>query len=454
MLRSPRGEWVPLDASQHKDAAERYLLDAVADLFRRASGKFQFMDEPGPKGYDPDLVRAGAALDPNAVAFEGARRQDEWPRIKRQIRSFEDVFVRKAAPGESQELDLSPDAGRLLSLLDGGRSLDDCMAFLPCGEFGTGAALIELIEHRLVELATADELLEQARAAEKANDGARAEQLYARALRLEPNNDKVQDGYIALLERTGRTKEAASQRMQRAAAKALDRDLPGAIAEYKKAAVALPADTAALERVVELERERGDTVAEREAEKRLAERFLMLRLPDKARDIFQGLVTRFPDDLDLRGRLADILGMLGQKKEAAAAWKSIAKIKDKAMDEAGALAAFERASQLNPEDGDARAGAQSIRTGRRPIQNARSKRVRRAAIALFFGLAAGAGIGREVLAFRALDAVVAKVLDPEHGAADRGARAAALRKVGADHPYTLVALEAERLARAADPGKK
>jgi tetratricopeptide (TPR) repeat protein len=448
-LRLPSGRWQALEPAEHRGAAERYLADAVADVFRRADkGRFQFQDGGEPRGaFDRDLVAAGAALDPQQVVFEGLRRQDTWPRVKRQIRSFADVFVVRRELEAEEANDLSVEARKLYALLDGSRSLEECMAFLPCGEFGTGQALVDLLERHLVELARADDLGARAREAEQAGDLERAERLYWRALEVERGNVPLREALIALFERSGRPKEAARERMLLGASRAADGDLAGAITEYRRVAELLPADTAALERVFEIELERKDEPGAREAGKRLAERYAAIRLADRARDLLADLARRFPGDEDLRGRHADALAAAGDKLAAAAAWRQIGAAREAAGDEPGALAAFDRALAHMPEDIEARARAEAIRSGKKAARKAAAARARRTVVLVLVLALLGGALVREGLAIADLHGALVKAL--EAPAADGGAGTRAdLARVADAHPFTLAGLEARRLADA------
>src|SRR5688572_30790653 len=41
-IRSAKGEWKRLEPKDHKNAAEKYLADAIGDLFRYTGGHFRF----------------------------------------------------------------------------------------------------------------------------------------------------------------------------------------------------------------------------------------------------------------------------------------------------------------------------------------------------------------------------------------------------------------------------
>jgi tetratricopeptide (TPR) repeat protein len=452
-LRTVLEERGLLKPADYKAAAERYLKDAVADLFLIARGRFQFQEGDAPRGaFDADLRLAGAEVEPQAVALEGLRRQDEWTRISRQIRSFDETFM-PARPLDGEDDDsLSPEARRLYALLGECRSLDDCLADMPCGRFGTGAALVELIAQNLVEAATADHLGARAKEAEGKGDVAEAERLYRCALDVERNHLGLRENLAILLEREGRAEEAGRERTLLGLGRAGQRDLSGAIAEYKRAAELLPSDTASLERVLELERERRDQGQILAAGKRLAERYTALKLPGRARDLYRDLIREFPEDVDLKARLADTLGALGDKREAAAAWKNIGRIREREKDEQAALFAYQRALEADHEDREAAGRAELIRSGRLEARRKTARRLGRVAAAALIAGLFSLVVVRESLALLVLYGWAKASLDPI--AADDGrALYAGFRSVARDYPFTIAALAAGGLAEKAITGE-
>lgn len=450
-LRTVLEERGLLTEDDYRSSAERYLKDAVADLFLRAKGKFHFEEGDAPKGaFDADLRLARAAVEPQVVAMEGLRRQDEWARISRQIRSFEDIFVPTHAVERAELESLSEEARKLYGLLAGFRTLEECMTELPCGRFGTGAAVVELLAQNLAEPANADDVGERAKEAEKKGDGEEAERLYRCALEIERNHLGLREALAHFLERAGRPEEAGRERTLLGLGRAGERDLAGAIAEYKRAADLLPGDTASLERVLELERERRDRGQSLAAGKRLAERYLALKLPARARDLYRDLVREFSEDLDLKARLAETLAALGDKREAAAAWKSVARLREREKDEQAALFAYQQAIEADHEDKEAAARAELIRSGR--LQVRRRRRLGRVAGATLLAGLLGFVLAREVSAYLALATWNETALHPIEGD-DVSALYTGFSSVAKGFPATLCSFEAERLAGAAVMGE-
>lgn len=411
-LRSPRGEWVEVDRAGHRAAAERYLADAVADLFRRPGGRFRFDDGEQPRGpFDRDLAAAGAALEPQVVAFEGMRRRDEWPRLARRIRSFEEVFVRRGALDDAA---VPAEARKLHALLDGARTLDDCMANLPCGEFGTAAALVELLDRGLCAPASAAELLARAEDAQAAGEDARAERLLRRAALIEPDHRGAREALAGLLERTGRGREAGRLWLALAAERRAAGELERALEDYWRAADLLPGDLEPLERALEIERGRGGGKdGELATGKRLVARLLEAGAPDRAAAVAGEIAARFPEDAEAHERHAAALGALGRAAEAEAA----------------------------------RGRAVELRSGRLAERRARRARLWRTLVRAVLVAIVAIAVGREGLALLDLRAATARALAVADPAERRAAREELLR-VAERHPFTLAGGEARRLAAA------
>jgi hypothetical protein len=451
-LRTVLEERGLLTPDDYRAAAERYLKDEVADLFLRAKGRFQFQEGDAPRGaFDADLRLARAEVEPQVIAMEGLRRQDEWTRIARQVRSFEDIFTPTRALEAGDGEQLSAEARKLHALLAGFRTLDDCMGDLPCGRFGTGAALMELLAANLVEPANAEDLGERAKDAEKRGEAYEAERLYRCALEIERNNLALREKLAHLLEREGRGEDAGRERTLLGLGRAGDRDLAGAIAEYKRAADLLPQDTSSLERVLELERERRDRGQSLAAGKRLAERFVALKLPGRARDLYRDLVREFPEDQELKARLAETLAELGDKREAAAAWKSLGRMREREKDEQAALFAYTQAVQADHEDKEAAARLELIRSGRLEVRRRRRRRLGRIALATFLASLLALLATRETSAL--LLVLDRSALALSSSGEDCRSVYADFTRIAHDFPATLAAFQAERLAAAAVRGE-
>lgn len=122
------------------------IQEVLDEVFTWQEGEFKF--EEGSIIYPKSMIKI--RLDTTSVVLESARRMDEWPRIIKAIPSGDLVFKKVERP----ELKLNPleDEMRVLSLLDGHRSVDDLIEISGLGKFHTYSALYHLLSAGQIEL--------------------------------------------------------------------------------------------------------------------------------------------------------------------------------------------------------------------------------------------------------------------------------------------------------------
>lgn len=125
------------------------IEEIVYNLFSWQEGDFVFHEGGAPKNA-PFLVE----LATMNVIMEGTRRIDEWLEIQK-VLPKDDVLLQisKAPKVNREELTISMDEFRLLSVINGERTLPDLINVSPVGEFVTCRALYRLIVNGLVEVA-------------------------------------------------------------------------------------------------------------------------------------------------------------------------------------------------------------------------------------------------------------------------------------------------------------
>jgi uncharacterized protein DUF4388 len=186
--------------------------EAVYDLFLWPEGHFEFKDGelPVPPGIPVDLPVMG-------VIMEGARRVDEWSRIRKVFPTAGTSFkVPTAIPGDVADRD----DRKLLELAATGRTLDAIALETRRSEFDTAARAFDLHQRGLLAVArvqetlpTGDaaslirELLSMAaeRIAQKRYD--KAMEAYEQALAIDRLNQDAKKGLISVVE--ARTRERA-----------------------------------------------------------------------------------------------------------------------------------------------------------------------------------------------------------------------------------------------------
>jgi DNA-binding NarL/FixJ family response regulator len=149
------GEILVAQGAVTRRDVERYIRQqiesVVFDLFSWNEGTFSFADGSG------DAVRIDGAIRVSieSLLMEGARRIDEWSRMKDRIPGA-DVVPRLAQPRmtSNEYIDLRPAEWEVLTLVDGTHSLRDIAAELAVSEFEVAKTVYGMLSTELIEIAT------------------------------------------------------------------------------------------------------------------------------------------------------------------------------------------------------------------------------------------------------------------------------------------------------------
>jgi len=125
------------------------IQEVFDEIFMTEDGRFKF--EPDAVIYPKSQIRI--RLNTERVVLEAARRFDEWPRIKTTIQSDDIVYKRIERP--ELKLKLPDDEARVLSVLDGHRSVDDLIEISGLGKFHTCSCLYHLLSTGQIEVSYA-----------------------------------------------------------------------------------------------------------------------------------------------------------------------------------------------------------------------------------------------------------------------------------------------------------
>ena len=120
--------------------------EIIYDLFLWKEGVFEFMDDVLPRREIPAL-----GLDITHLVLEGATREDEWARIK-EVFSDEHMIVRPFIEKIMERMPLGPDEAKLLSLVNGTRSLYEIARLIKITKYHLLKAMLDLYENRLIEI--------------------------------------------------------------------------------------------------------------------------------------------------------------------------------------------------------------------------------------------------------------------------------------------------------------
>jgi hypothetical protein len=125
------------------------IQEVIDEVFMWEQGAFNF--EQGSVIYPKSMIKVRRNTE--GIVMESARRMDEWPKIKDTIPS-EDIVYKKV---ERPELKLTPgeNESRILSLLDGHRSVADLVEISGFGKFQTYSCLYRLFTTGQIEISYA-----------------------------------------------------------------------------------------------------------------------------------------------------------------------------------------------------------------------------------------------------------------------------------------------------------
>lgn len=110
--------------------------EGVYDIFNWDEGAFRFLD-----GELPEKTFIPLSLDVTTIVLEGARRVDEWKRIREVIRSSQAIPVSVVEPLDDESL--SPAARKVLQLVDDQRTIEEIVLQTHSSEFHVCRILFE-----------------------------------------------------------------------------------------------------------------------------------------------------------------------------------------------------------------------------------------------------------------------------------------------------------------------
>lgn len=125
------------------------IQEVIDEIFTWNDGAFKF--EQNSIIYPKSMIKI--RMNTEGLILEAARRFDEWSKISKSITSGDIVFRKIERP----ELKLKPSAEeeRILSLLNGHRSVDDMIEISGLGKFRTYSFLYRLLSTGQIEMAYA-----------------------------------------------------------------------------------------------------------------------------------------------------------------------------------------------------------------------------------------------------------------------------------------------------------
>src|SRR5712671_3905311 len=143
-------------AEQLPQVLSEMVAENSYDLLSLKDARFTFKDGPEPDGtFDPDQLAADIHHEVGPLLLEGARRADDWQRIRAVIGSDQDLFLAEGGGGAAPATDV---AAALLPHLDGRTDLPQLCAHVGKSRFEVAAALAALVQQGLARPARAEEI--------------------------------------------------------------------------------------------------------------------------------------------------------------------------------------------------------------------------------------------------------------------------------------------------------
>lgn len=123
--------------------------ESIYDTFLWNVGSFEFHD--GAASHQKSML---LSLDVTGIVLEGARRLDDWKRIRKVIKGGDAVLV-AVSEAIAEHLPLAPENADILARLDGHKRLDQLVLEMRMPEFKINKLLFDLHEKGLVRLLNA-----------------------------------------------------------------------------------------------------------------------------------------------------------------------------------------------------------------------------------------------------------------------------------------------------------
>jgi Domain of unknown function (DUF4388) len=118
--------------------------EAIFDTFLWSMGTFEFYD--GAPSQQKSML---LSLDVTGIVLEGARRMDEWKRI-RQVLKGNDAVVVAISEAIAERLPLAPEDADILARLDGHKTLDQLIIEMRAPEFKVNKLLFDLLDKGMI----------------------------------------------------------------------------------------------------------------------------------------------------------------------------------------------------------------------------------------------------------------------------------------------------------------
>lgn len=305
------------DAESLENAFREITAEGVYELLTLSTATFVFSEgEPPPDVFDADMLSAGVRLEVGPLLLEGARRADEYKRMRMVVGSDQDLFV-----ADAQAAERAPDemTAAVAALLDGRTDVAGIARAVQRSRFEVSCALLTLVQQGLARPSTGEEIAALAEQALSTEDREEAIRLLGQALVRLPREAMLRRRLAETLAAAGRKREAAGEMAVLAFQATEEERYDDALSHYERAIALDPADVLLHQRRCEVLKRLGDKQALRDGLLVWAQRLENLGLADRACEVLSSNVDAGPlrNDQQLLLRTAELNKVNGNLPGAA-----------------------------------------------------------------------------------------------------------------------------------------
>ncbi len=266
------------------DSAFREIVaEGTYELLTVSAATFVFHEgDAPPETFDADLLACEIRLEVGPLLLEGARRADEYTRIRTVVGTDQDLFVADAQAAERAPDELT---AMVAGLLDGRTDVAGVARAVQRSRFEVSCALLRLVQQGLARPSTGEEIAALAEEALLGQDRDDAIRLLGQALVRMPREQMLRRRLAETLAAAGKRREAAGELAMLAFQATEEERFEDAMAHYERAIALDPADVMLHQRRCEVLRKAGDKQALRAALLQWAERLENLGLADRAAEV-------------------------------------------------------------------------------------------------------------------------------------------------------------------------
>ncbi|RME82262.1 MAG: DUF4388 domain-containing protein, partial [Planctomycetota bacterium] len=361
LLKQVLSELKILRQEDFSSLLQQYIEEEIYEVFFWKEAHFEFIEGEPPSVFDEDLQAAGIKIDSMTVIMEAARRLDEWQKIQEKIGSPHEIIQANVPPG-TQNLTAIEHA--LIPMLDGTRSIQDIIDYLPYGKFDIFRSIYDLMCKGYARPVEMEELLKLVDRKLAENQRGEAIPILRQILERQRYNLEARQRLAEALEEEDRMVEAAEEYKIMAYQYMGNHEIQKAIHCYRRAVVLDPTDTSTQEKLLSIYLEQNRLDRAFLASRALATTYQELGFPQKACKVYETLL-QYDENPEIHIHLAKAYGIANDNQEALKHYYQAARLYLKKGDEKNALATYELAKELDPSpDSEASKRIEDIQSGK------------------------------------------------------------------------------------------